>query len=54
MNEILARNETPLKKVYDYYTHPNKKYINLRECIEIFNKKADLKMVETTIGYCFA
>lgn len=54
VNEILARNETCLKKVYDKYIHPNKKYINLKECIEIVNKKAALNMSETTIGYCFA
>ena len=54
VNEIIARNEAGLKKIYDGYIHPNKKFLTLKECIEIVNKKADLKMIETTIGYCFA
>lgn len=54
VNEILAKNEVNLKRIYDSYIHPNKRFINLRECIEIVNKKADLRLIETTIGYCFA
>ena len=26
----------------------------MKECIEIINKRADLKIIETTIGYCYA
>lgn len=54
VNEILARNEAGIKRAYDWYIHPNKRFITLKECIEIVNKKMDLKMIETTVGYCFA
>ena len=52
VNEILSKNEVPLKKLYDSYVHPNKKYVTVKDCIEML-KKADIKLIETTIGYCY-
>lgn len=54
VDELLRRNELQIKKVFDHYIYPNKKYITLKECIEIINKRGDLKVIETTIGYCYA
>jgi hypothetical protein len=54
VDELLRRNELQIKKVFDSYIYPNKKYITLKECIEIINKRGDLKIIETTIGYCYA
>ena len=54
VNEILFRNEIPLKKIFETYVHPNKKFITLKECIEVVNKKGDMKVIDTTIGFCYA
>jgi hypothetical protein len=54
VNEILARNEIPIRKIYETYIHANKKFLTLRDCTELLNKRADIKLIETTIGFCFA
>ena len=38
VNEILKKNETVIKRVYDIYTHSKKKFIRLDECRELVRK----------------
>jgi hypothetical protein len=43
VNEILQKNVTVLKKIYDSYTHAKKKYIRLDECRD-YVLKTELKV----------
>lgn len=54
VNEILDKNEVPLKKLYEYLHHGRKKYMTLRDSIELVNGRAQMKMTENCIGNCFA
>jgi hypothetical protein len=53
VNEILQKNATVLKKVYDNYTHNKKKFIRLDECRE-YILKTGLNVSQYTLGILFA
>jgi hypothetical protein len=43
-----------LKKLYGRYIFGNKKFLSLKDAIDIINRVADLRFIESTIGYCYA
>ena len=52
-NEILKRNESVIRKIYDSYTHAKKRYIVLDEC-KSFVRKVGLKISEQMVGAIYA
>ena len=52
-NEILKKNEAPLKKVYDSFTHSSKRYIRIDEC-QTLVRKVGLKVSEMQVGAIYA
>mmetsp|Transcript_25236 Transcript_25236/g.39053 ORF Transcript_25236/g.39053 Transcript_25236/m.39053 type:complete len:270 (-) Transcript_25236:87-896(-) len=53
VDEIFKKNELVIKKLYDSFLNPNKKYITLEECTKLL-KKADIKIHEYKIAPCYA
>ena len=53
VNEILKKNEVPLRKVYDSFCHSKKKTVTLEEMRE-YVRKADLNISEMAVGYLYA
>jgi len=52
-NEILKKNESLLKKVYDSYTHSKKRWITMEEC-QAYVRKLNLRVSEMMIGPIYA
>jgi hypothetical protein len=53
VNELLKKNETVIKKIYDSYTHSKKKFITLPECRE-YIRKVGVDVSEMQVGVIFA
>ena len=53
VNEILQKNESLIKKIYDQYTHNKKRYITLEEATEVV-RKADVNVSMKQVGVIFA
>lgn len=53
VNEILTKNTTVLKRIYDSYTHSKKKFIRPEECAE-FILKTGLNVSAKMVGIIFA
>jgi len=55
VNDILQKNESQIKKVYDSFTHNKKKYITLQECREILTKcEGKINVSQMQCGVIFA
>ena len=52
-DEILKKNEVVLKKLYESFTNPNKKYVTLEECRKLL-KKADLNVNDHRVSPVYA
>jgi hypothetical protein len=52
-DEILKKNESVLKKLFESFTNPNKKYVSMEECRKLL-KKADLNVNDYRVAPCYA
>lgn len=53
VDEIFKKNEPVIKKLYESFLNPNKKYITLDECTALL-KKAELHLSEAKLKPCYA
>lgn len=52
-DEILKKNESVIKILFESYLNPNKKYVTLEECRKLL-KKADLNVSDFRVAPCYA
>lgn len=52
-NEILKKNESQIRKIYDSFLHSKKKYITVQEC-QAFVRKVGLDISEVLVGAIYA
>lgn len=52
-NEILAKNSVQIKKLYDHFTHPQKKWVTLEDC-KGFVRKLNFNVSELIVGAIYA
>lgn len=52
-NEILKKNETLIRKVYDTFVHPKKQWVTLDECRQLV-KRVGLQVAEMQVGPIYA
>jgi hypothetical protein len=49
VNELLVRNEPGLKKLFGLYCHGQKKYMTVKDTIDLINNRAELRFLEKQI-----
>lgn len=54
VNELLDKNEIPLKKLYEFFQYGTKRFLTLKDAVELVNNRAQMKISDNAIGACYA
>ncbi|TNV86186.1 hypothetical protein FGO68_gene6697 [Halteria grandinella] len=54
VNDVMLNGDQVTRKCFSYYCHPNKKWVTLKECQELIQREAQIRVSELSITQCFA
>ena len=49
VNDILTRNEVGLKKLFGLYTHGQKRYMTVKDSVDLINLKSEMRFLEKQV-----
>lgn len=49
VNDVLINAENLIKRVFNFYCHPNKKWLTLKEGLDLLQRQAQIKITDLAI-----
>lgn len=53
VHDLLEPNIPGLRKVYESFFEPRKRYMNMKDCVDLFTNNTDLLPLDKDVQYCF-